>query len=94
WTKSRVIEKIREWGARVDYCFVIFDRQQGGEQELARLGVKLDSLTNRDAALSEKIPREISFLTDSEFDEVQAYFTDPAAWHCRKGLTFHPSVKT
>jgi len=91
WTKSRVIEKLREWGARVDSCFVIFDRQQGGEQELARLGVQLDSLTNRDAAFSARIPREISFLTDSEFDEVQAYFADPAAWHQRRGLTFYPT---
>lgn len=90
WTKSRVIEKIREWGAKVDACFVLFDRQQGGEEELAHHGVKLYSLTNRDAALSEKIPRTVSFLTDGEFVEVRDYFQDPAGWHKRRGLTFHP----
>jgi orotate phosphoribosyltransferase len=94
WTKTRVVEKIRGWGAMVDACFVIFDRQQGGEQELGRAGVKLYSLTNREAALSDKIPREISFLTDTEYAEVCAYFADPAEWHRRRGLTFTPVVKT
>ncbi len=90
WTKSRVVQEIRNWGAKVDACFVIFDRQQGGEEELGRLGVKLFSLTNRDAALSPKIPREISFLTDVEFAEVTEYFRDPAGWHKSRGLTFYP----
>ncbi|MGC8797994.1 MAG: orotate phosphoribosyltransferase [candidate division WOR-3 bacterium] len=94
WTKTRVVEKIRDWGAEVDACFVIFDRQQGGEEELARAGVQLYSLTNREAALSAKIPREISFLTDAEYAEVCTYFADPAEWHRRRGLTFTPVVKT
>jgi hypothetical protein len=51
--------------------------------------VKLDSLTNRDAALSLKIPREISFLTDDEYEEVTRYFSDPRAWHAAHGHTFH-----
>ncbi|MGQ9678375.1 MAG: orotate phosphoribosyltransferase [bacterium] len=90
WTKARVVERIREWGAKVDACFVLFDRQQGGTEDLAHHGVKLYSLTNRDAALSEKIPRAVSFLTDGEFAEVRDYFEDPASWHKRRGLTFHP----
>lgn len=94
WTKSRVVEKIRCWGAQVDTCFVIFDRQQGGEKELARSGVKLFSLTNREAALSDKIPQEISFLTDVEYAEVRDYFSDPADWHRRRGLKFTPIEKT
>ncbi len=94
WTKTRVIEKLRTGGAKVDYCFVIFDRQQGGEEELAHLKVKLFSLTNRDAALSEKIPREISFLTDKEYLEVKEYFKDPAEWHQCRGLNFSPLVKS
>jgi len=88
WTKARVVTALREWGARVEACFVVFDRQQGGDEELGRAGVKLCSLTNRDAALSDKIPREISFLTDAEFTEVTGYFRAPAAWHQRHGLTF------
>lgn len=93
WTKTRVVETIRNWGAQVDACFVIFDRQQGGEQELAQAGVRLYSLTNREAALSEKIPRTISCLTDGEYAEVCSYFADPAAWHRRRGLNFTPVMK-
>jgi orotate phosphoribosyltransferase len=89
WTKTRVIREIREWGGRVEACFVIFDRQQQGSSDLEQAGVKLDSLTNRDAALSPKIPREISFLTDEEYDEVSRYFSNPGAWHTARGLSFH-----
>lgn len=89
WTKTRVIREIREWGGRVEACFVIFDRQQQGSRDLAQAGVKLDSLTNRDAALSPKIPREISFLTDEEYEEVTRYFADPGAWHAARGYAFH-----
>jgi orotate phosphoribosyltransferase len=89
WTKTRVIREIREWGGRVEACFVIFDRQQQGSSDLEQAGVKLDSLTNRDAALSPKIPREISFLTDEEYDEAVRYFANPGAWHAARGLSFH-----
>jgi orotate phosphoribosyltransferase len=89
WTKTRVIREIREWGGRVEACFVIFDRQQQGSSDLEQAGVKLDSLTNRDAALSLKIPREISFLTDEEYAEVARYFADPGTWHAARGLSFH-----
>ncbi len=89
WTKARVIAELRAQEARVDTCFVIFDRQQQGSADLARAGVRLLSLTDRTAGLSERIPREISLLTDEEFVEVNDYFRDPAAWHRRRGLVFH-----
>lgn len=89
WTKTRVIREIRRQGASVDVCFVIFDRQQGGETDLGSLGVRLFSLTNRVAALSPKVPREISLLTDQEYAELIEYFTDPRSWHERRGLEFH-----
>jgi orotate phosphoribosyltransferase len=89
WTKTRVIREIREWGGKVDSCFVVFDRQQQGSTDLEQAGVRLDSLTNRDAALSPKIPREISFLTDEEYEEVVRYFANPGAWHAARGCTFH-----
>jgi len=89
WTKTRVIREIREWGGKVEACFVVFDRQQQGSADLEQAGVKLDSLTNRDAALSPKIPRDVSFLTDDEYAEVVRYFSDPGAWHAARGFTFH-----
>ncbi len=89
WTKIRVIREIREWGGRVDWCFVLFDRQQAGSNELEQVKVRLLSLTGRDSALSDKIPRQISLLTDGELAEVTDYFRDPRAWHERRGLQFH-----
>ena len=93
WTKARVIGEIREWGGRVDSCFVVFDRQQQGSTDLEDAGVRLYSLTNRDAALSAKVPRDISFLTDEEYAEVVEYFRDPRAWHQGRGLVFHEPVR-
>jgi orotate phosphoribosyltransferase len=90
WTKARVIREIRDWGGDIDACFVIFDRRQGGEKDLAELGVQLWFLTDRRAALSSKVPREISLLTDREYDEINRYFEDPAAWHAARGLEYHP----
>ncbi|MEO0081581.1 MAG: phosphoribosyltransferase family protein [candidate division WOR-3 bacterium] len=89
WTKARIIREIRAWGGVVDACFVIFDRRQGGEKDLADLGVKLWYLTDRRAALSPKIPADISFLTEEEFREVTEYFEDPQAWHQKRDLAYH-----
>lgn len=89
WTKARVVNEIRAWGGEIDACFVIFDRRQGGERDLAELGVQLWYLTDRRAALSKKVPRDISLLTDREYEEVTSYFADPAAWHSRHGLEYH-----
>lgn len=90
WTKARVIREIRAWGGEIDACFVVFDRRQGGEKDLAALGVQLWFLTDRRAALSPKVPREISLLTDHEAHEIDEYFADPAAWHERRRLDYHP----
>ncbi len=89
WTKARIIKEIRNWGGIVDACFVIFDRRQGGEKDLAELGVQLWYLTDRRAALSPKIPPDISFLTPEEYREITDYFADPAAWHAKRGLEYH-----
>ena len=89
WTKERVIQEIRKQGGIIDTCFVIFDRQQGGSQSLEPAGVRLRSLTNLEAALSRAIPREITFLTDAEDQEIREYFRDPAAWHHKRNLEYH-----
>jgi orotate phosphoribosyltransferase len=89
WTKERSIAAIRAGGAAVDTCLVLFDRQQDGKQTLKEFGVKLRHLTNRDAALSKRIPREITFLSDQEYEEVLKYFRDPKSWHHRRNLTYH-----
>jgi orotate phosphoribosyltransferase len=88
WTKERIIQEIRRHGGIIDSCFVIFDRAQDGKESLAQSGVQLHSLTDRPAALSPAIPREITFLTDQEYREITDYFASPAAWHAQRGLTY------
>ncbi|MDH5185601.1 MAG: phosphoribosyltransferase family protein [candidate division WOR-3 bacterium] len=89
WTKERVISEIRKQGGFIEACFVIFDREQGGREALAKLGVRLYSLTNRQAALSKRIPRAITFITDSEYDEINEYFESPLEWHKEKNLAYY-----
>lgn len=89
WTKERIINEIRSQGGLIDVCFVIFDREQGGRENLAKLGVKLYSLTNRHAALSKRIPRAITFITDYEYDEIDDYFENPQDWHRRRNLPYY-----
>ncbi|MEO0107962.1 MAG: phosphoribosyltransferase family protein [candidate division WOR-3 bacterium] len=89
-TKARVISALRDQGAEVRECLVIFDREQGGRESMARLGVQLRALTSRTAAMSKAIPRAITFLTSQELDEVRAYFRDPHEWHRHQGLPYHP----
>uniref|UniRef100_A0A7C6ED44 Phosphoribosyltransferase domain-containing protein n=1 Tax=candidate division WOR-3 bacterium TaxID=2052148 RepID=A0A7C6ED44_UNCW3 len=89
WTKERIINEIRNQGGLIDACFVIFDREQGGKENLEKLGVHLYSLTNRHAALSKRIPRAITFITDYEYDEIDDYFENPAEWHKRRNLPYY-----
>lgn len=89
WTKERSISAIRAGEAKVEACLVIFDRQQDGEETLRKLGVKLHYLTNRDAALSKHLPKEITFLSDEEYEEINRYFQNPKRWHEEKGLEYH-----
>ena len=89
WTKERIIAEIRNQGGFIDACFVIFDREQGGKEDLEKLGVKLYSLTNRHAALSKRIPRAITFITDYEYDEIDDYFENPQDWHKKRNLSYY-----
>jgi|UniRef100_A0A7C3Z2J9 orotate phosphoribosyltransferase len=89
WTKRRAIEEIRAKGGICEYTFVLFDRCQGGKEELAALNCQLLSLTNRDALLSRRIPRTITLLTEKEYKEILSYFSDPKGWHKKKGFPYY-----
>ncbi len=89
WTKRRVIEELRAKGAICEQAFVIFDRRQGGKEELANLNCSLLSLTDRNALLSKRIPKNITLLTEREYDEITNYFLDPEKWHRDKGFSYH-----
>lgn len=89
WTKIRIINFIREAGGICDSCFVLLDREQGGGEELKKIGVKLYSLTNLSALFSKNIPKEITFITDEEEKEIEKYLKDPEKWHKEKGFVYH-----
>ncbi|MEO0098042.1 MAG: phosphoribosyltransferase family protein [candidate division WOR-3 bacterium] len=89
WTKKRAIEEIRAKGGICEYAFVIFDRQEGGKEELASLNCTLLSLTNRTALLSKRIPRDITLITEREYEEIRTYFSNPRRWHEKKGFPYH-----
>lgn len=89
WTKIRIINFVREAGGICDSCFVLLDREQGGEEELRKIGVKLYSLTNLSSLFSKNIPKEITFITDEEEEEIEKYLKDPEGWHKEKGFTYH-----
>ncbi len=88
WTKAKVFEEIRTLGGKVDKCFVVFDRQQNSTAALQVQGVTLYSLTNIQAALSDAIPRSITYLTDEEYHEIREYFKSPKEWHKQKGFEY------
>jgi orotate phosphoribosyltransferase len=90
WTKERSISAIRAGEAKLEACLILFDRQQGGEETLKKLGVDLHYLTNRRAALSKRLPKQITFLSDEEYKEIEGYFRDPQKWHEQRGLEYHP----
>lgn len=43
-SKIAFIENLREYGFTVTDCFVVFDRKNGGKENLERIGVKLHSI--------------------------------------------------
>jgi len=78
-SKLEFIESIKEAGGSLDLCFVVFDRQQGGEATLREHGVKLVSLANIDSFIESGLaPKEV-------FD----YFDDPDEW-AKKFREEHP----
>ncbi len=85
-SKLGFLEALREAGLRVDHALVLFDRQQGGTETLARHGVHLLAVTDRTAVLG--AAHASGWLSAAERAVVEAYFHDPAGWHAERGLPY------
>jgi orotate phosphoribosyltransferase len=85
-SKVGFLEAIAQVGGQVSEALVLFDRQQGGSELLAARGVRLHAVTDRQNAL--KAGEEAGLLTAAERRSVDAYFSDPAAWHAERGLAY------
>ena len=82
-SKIGFIEGIREAGCTVSDCLVIVDREQGGAQNLAKMGVAVHSLVGLSTCL--EIGQAMGLLSEASLEEVKHYLEDPSAWNLKRG---------
>jgi len=100
-TKLNFIEKIREKKGKIEDCVVICDVEQGGEESLKYMGVKLHSfVTLRQVLdLGLKIKKDIEYypnrestkekkFTEKEYDQVLGFLSDVKGWHLKNGFEY------
>jgi len=85
-SKLSFIQGIRNAGCAVNNCLVVFDRQQGGEEQLAAHAVFLHSLTDLSSCL--EVGLNTGFICDRDYQSVRHYLRNPKAWHTARGFSF------
>lgn len=85
-SKEGFILGLRDAGATVEHCMVVFDRQQGGGDFLKGLGVTLHALCTMDAVL--KNITESGLISEGQEKEIQQYLMDQELWHKKRGLNY------
>ncbi len=74
-SKIVFVDGIRNAGGQIDNCIVVVDREQGGTQKLAELGVKLWSLTTLNKTLEFGLQNK--YITQKQFEIVKNYLNSP-----------------
>jgi orotate phosphoribosyltransferase len=90
-SKISFIEGIREAGCKVSNCLVVVDREQGGQESLAKVGVRLHSLVTISTVLETGCA--LGLLSSEARDQVKEYLADPRGWHRRKALQFNEQAE-
>lgn len=85
-SKLGFLDAIAAAGGAVTEALVLFDRQQGGSDLLASRQVRLHAVADRRTTLS--VGESAGLLPAEASRSVDAYFSDPAAWHRDRGLAF------
>jgi orotate phosphoribosyltransferase len=85
-SKEHFIEQLNNQKVSVEYCIVVFDREQGGKEKLHSLGVSLVSLTNMTKTLD--IALKSSTISEKTFDYIQNYLKDPKKWSEERGYEY------
>lgn len=85
-SKLGFLEAIQEAQGQVMEALVLFDRQQGGEELLARHGVRLHTVTDRTTAL--RVGEATGWVGPAARGSIEDYFADPTLWHQQRGLAF------
>ncbi len=85
-SKIGFIDALRAGGGEVSHTLVLFDRNQGGQETLAKLGVSLFSVTDLSTTL--KVAEDNEIISKSNLSSVKNYLEDPIGWHGERSLTF------
>lgn len=85
-SKEAFILGLRNSGAVVKDCIVVFDREQGGRDFLKNLGVTLHTLCTMGNAIQAGIQAKI--ISSSQKKEIYDYIRNPKRWHDKRGITF------
>lgn len=83
-SKEAFILGLRNAGAIVEDCLVVFDREQGGRDFLKNMGVNLHGLCNMQHALEVGINSKT--ISAASREEVDKYLLDQKGWHVLRGL--------
>jgi orotate phosphoribosyltransferase len=82
-TKEESIEKIRATGAKVLSVGVVFDRMQGGRENVRKsCGVEVKSLTDIFTFL--RVGLEAGYISSDVFDACMEYLDNPEEWNKNK----------
>jgi len=71
-SKINFIQGLRNAGCNTQHCLVLLDRQEGGEEKLSEVDVKLHALVTIDQCFEVGLERD--FLSVADMDSIQAYF--------------------
>lgn len=74
-SKENFIAGLRNDGAEVTDCMVIFDREQGGEAFLKNLGVTLHALCTMSSVIQAGLDKKI--ISNEDKEEIQEYLSTP-----------------
>ncbi len=85
-SKLHFIEALKAGNSIVENVLVLFDRNQGGGESLAALGIELHALTDLNTALD--VAGQMNLLSDEDLKSVYDYLEHPAEWHENRGLEF------
>jgi orotate phosphoribosyltransferase len=77
---------IRAAQAVVTDCLTVFDRQQGGAEQLAAESLALHSMTDLETALGYGVEKR--YLTAVDLDSIRNYLCDPRSWHAKRGYDY------
>ncbi|MBI4447301.1 MAG: orotate phosphoribosyltransferase [Acidobacteria bacterium] len=85
-SKLGFIRAIHDAGCNIEHCLVVVDREQGGNEVLAKLGVKLHALVRLSTCLDMGV--RLKILSPDALQQVLHYLADPKGWHKKKGLPY------